>query len=309
MASKLKGLDVQHGDVYKVFPESLVMITDPNDPLYDPRVDLPLVESMVLNIMAMGVKEPLLVTRRDEKYLIVEGRQRYKHAVEANKRLKKAGDPLIRVPFLLERGDEKSHLITMIALNELRQQDEFMTKIVKMRMLFGRGATEEQVANTFGVTVTAIKQWQKIDDAPLVVKRAIEDGKISPSAAAKFAGMGPEKAKEALAKAVAEAKPGKKASVKAVSKAAKKSSGKEDEGAFISIKMVKRVIHELEKKGNECSIKEHHFLEGLKFCLGLVEAENLCFTSQEVRIATGLEEPPAAEEEFAVEGAAAAAKK
>jgi ParB family chromosome partitioning protein len=290
MASKLKGLDVKHGDLYSVFPEALVMITDKADPLFDERINLPLKEETILNFMAMGVKTPLVVTRRGEQYCIVEGRQRYKHAVEANKRLKKLGEPLIRVPIQLERGDENSQMAVMVSLNELRQEDSMMNKIVKMKRMLDRGQTEEEVARIFGVSTTAIKQWRSIDDASPAVKKAIEKGQIAPSAAAKLSKLDPEKQKEALAAAVEQTKPGKKASVKAVAKAVKKKTGDVDEGAFISIKLAKKIMDALEAKGVDCSKEEWHFYEGLKFCTGKVHAGELCFVSPTVREACGLDE-------------------
>lgn len=290
MASKLKGLDVKHGDLYSVFPEALVMITDKTDPLFDERINLPLKEETILNFMAMGVKTPLIVTRRGEQYCIVEGRQRYKHAVEANKRLKKLGEPLIRVPIQLERGDENSQMTTMVSLNELRQEDTMLNRISKMKRMLDRGQTEEEVARAFGVTVTAIKQWRNIDDASPAVKKAIEKGQIAPSAAAKLSKLDPDEQKDALAAVIEQAKPGRRVSVKEVARAAKKKLGDHEEAVeYIPTKVTKKVMDSLDKKGTECSAQEWAFYEALRFVTGKVHAGELCFVSNAIRQACGIE--------------------
>ena len=74
-------------------PERLHLVTDRSHPLYDERIHLPLDESMILNIMDQGVLEPIIVWKDPETGLscVVDGRQRVRHTVEANKRLAAAG--------------------------------------------------------------------------------------------------------------------------------------------------------------------------------------------------------------------------
>lgn len=73
-------------------PESLHLVTDTSHPLYDERVHLPLSESVILNIMELGVIEPIIVWKDPEsgKTCVVAGRQRVKNATEANARRKRA---------------------------------------------------------------------------------------------------------------------------------------------------------------------------------------------------------------------------
>ena len=59
-------------------PENLHLVTDTTHPLYDERVHLPLNEAVILNIMELGVLEPIIVWKDPEtgKTCVVAGRQR-----------------------------------------------------------------------------------------------------------------------------------------------------------------------------------------------------------------------------------------
>lgn len=275
MSSKLSGMDSKHGDLFKVFPEDLILITDPKDPLYDPRIDLPVTNEQILNVMALGVKENILIARRGEKYVVVNGRQRTKWAIAANKRLKKAGDPLIRVPVTIEAGDEKKQLGLMVALNEIRTDDPIMTKVFKLGVLIDRGYTESEAATMFGVTETCVREWIKIGGCSAPVKRAIEADKITPSAAAKLSKLAPDEQKEALDALVKATKPGKKVTVKQAKKAAKKKSDPDD-GAYISIKTAKKMERALFAKSDDLKPQEYAFLNGIQWVLGLVKTKDCC---------------------------------
>lgn len=85
--AKKTAIDAPRENMFRVEPEKMVLVTDENHPLYDPRVHLPLRENLVLNIMAHGVKEPILIRKNGDTFEVVDGRQRVKHAIEANKRL------------------------------------------------------------------------------------------------------------------------------------------------------------------------------------------------------------------------------
>jgi ParB family chromosome partitioning protein len=87
-------------------PENLHLVTDKTHPLYDERIHLPINEAMVLNIMEQGVLEPIIVWKDPESGLacVVDGRQRVRHTLEANKRLVKQGDSPLLVPAVTKRG-------------------------------------------------------------------------------------------------------------------------------------------------------------------------------------------------------------
>lgn len=131
-------------NMYMVDPDDLVIITDKSDPLYDPRVELPVEEPMVLNIMHKGILQNIRIVRRNNQDVVITGRQRVKAAREANKRLRKEGKEPIKVPCVLTRGDEAEQLGVMISENELRQGDGILAKAEKCKRYLDMGRTEKE---------------------------------------------------------------------------------------------------------------------------------------------------------------------
>jgi ParB family chromosome partitioning protein len=177
-------------------PDDLVIIgldtKDGSDhELWDERSTLPIDESMVANIMALGVKETVTVRRGPMGALqVVNGRQRVRHAREANKRLRKLGEPPIRVPAIVEAGDEKHMGKLTISLNEIRKDDDLLVKAAKcMRLLQRNGRDYKEAAMVFGVSVVSVKNWAKVAELTPKVKKAIASGVISASAAAELHGL------------------------------------------------------------------------------------------------------------------------
>ncbi len=75
-------------------PDKLRLVTDTSHPLYDERVHRPWSEPMVLNIMALGVIEPIIITKDPESgvVMVVDGRGRVINCREANRRLLERGE-------------------------------------------------------------------------------------------------------------------------------------------------------------------------------------------------------------------------
>jgi ParB family chromosome partitioning protein len=158
--------------------------------LWDERILLPLDESMVLSIMSIGVKETITVQKIGEDPCVADGRRRVLHAREANKRLKKQGEPLVKVPALVERGSDEHMTHVSIALNEIRREDDILTKAAKCsRMLDRNGGDTAEAAIAFGVTQTTIANWRKLVELPAPVKKAVSDGVMSANAASKLHGL------------------------------------------------------------------------------------------------------------------------
>jgi len=179
-------------------PDDLVIIGHDTDdgeehPLWDERIKLALDEAMVVSIMAIGVKEPILVVKmkigNKEVAVVVDGRRRVLHAREANKRLKKLGEPLVKVPAKVERGSDEHLSHVAVALNEIRRQDEVLVKANKALRMINRGSTEADVAVAFGVSQMTIKNWMKIVELPAPVKKAVNQGVLSANAASKLHGL------------------------------------------------------------------------------------------------------------------------
>jgi ParB family chromosome partitioning protein len=211
-----------------ITPDKLVLVEDKNHPLYDDRVHLPVDEALVLNIMAVGVLENVIIWKDPETadILVVDGRQRVKATIEANKRLKKAKREIVLVPCTPRRGNT-TDLFGVSVSTFIRQDDSPLGRATKMQRYIDMGRSNDQVAVTFGCTVATVKNTLSLLEAPVAVRKAVESGKIAASTAYQLAReKDPEVQKKRLGKIleIAPRIPGKKHS-KGGSKARKIAAG------------------------------------------------------------------------------------
>lgn len=179
-------------------PERLHLVTDRSHPLYDERIHLPLDESMILNIMDQGVLEPIIVWKDPETGLscVVDGRQRVRHTVEANKRLAAAGKDLLFVPAVTKRGSAVRMAQAMISANEIRRADTPLGRAKKMADALERGHDEEDLSLMFGVGVQTIRATLALLDATQAVKDAVESGAVTVTQARQLANLTPDEQRE-----------------------------------------------------------------------------------------------------------------
>lgn len=179
-------------------PERLHLVTDREHPLYDERIHLPLDEAMVLNIMDQGVLEPIIVWKDPETGLscVVDGRQRVRHAIEANKRLADAGKDLLFVPAVTKRGSAVRMAQAMISANEIRRADTPLGRAKKMADALERGHDEEDLSLMFGVGVQTIRATLALLDATQAVKDAVESGAVTVTQARQLANLSPDEQRE-----------------------------------------------------------------------------------------------------------------
>lgn len=186
-------------------PEDLTIVTDVNSPLYDPRVNLPVSESLVLNIMAVGVLQPIIVSKNTETGAteVVVGRQRVKAAREANKRLLAKGCEPVRVPAVPRRaGSPADQLGVLISENELREADTPLGRAEKMRRLMDMGRDEDSLAIIFGCSTQTVRNTLALLDCTATVRNAVEAGKIGVGHALKLSKLEPTEQREKLAELV-----------------------------------------------------------------------------------------------------------
>lgn len=186
-------------------PEALTLVTDESSPLYDERVHLPIDERMVLNIMAVGVIQPISVKKNAETGAteVVTGRQRVKNAREANKRLAARGDPTIKVPATVQRADAVTLAGHVVSENEIRTADTPMGRAHKMAGLLSRGRTEADLALLFGCTPATVKSTLALLDCCAAVRNAVEAGKIGVGHALKLAKLESGEQREKVAELIA----------------------------------------------------------------------------------------------------------
>jgi ParB family transcriptional regulator, chromosome partitioning protein len=210
-------------DLFFFDPEDIVLVEDEKAVLYDERVKAPINEAMVLNIMyapdgatPQGVLKPILGRRNPEtgKVECIDGRTRTRANREANKRLKKAGLPVTRIPVMLKRADDSRMMAMLISANEHHTEDLPLNRARKAQRYIDLGHDSKEVAQILGMSEATVKNLLRLLEAPAAVRNALDAGKISASDAYKLSREEPAEAKKKVAELIEQAPrtPGKKRS-------------------------------------------------------------------------------------------------
>lgn len=214
--------EAQRASIFKMRPEDVVIIGldtdhDSTHALYDERAFLPLKEETILSMQALGVLQVAkatvleIATKTDKtvkrRVVMTDGRRRVLHAREANKRLRKMGEPEISIRIEAESGKRVSdeHLsMSMIAMNELREEDLVLVKAAKAERMIQRGIDRTKVAMAFGVVPQTIDAWLRIRSASAPVRKALGEGLINATTAATLADLPKDEQGPALEAALSE---------------------------------------------------------------------------------------------------------
>ena len=229
-------------------PTTLVIVEDEGSALRDDRAKLEFDERLVLSMMVRGVLQPIIVRKNPEtdKVEVVDGRQRVKAAREANKRLKKEGRDLLRVPAVVKRNSALDALAMMVTANELRTEDTPMNRAKKLARYVDMGGTKEDAAVAFGCSAATITNMLGLLDAPAIVRKAVDSGAVSVSDGYKLAKLEPAEATKRVEQLRKEAprEAGKKRS-KNAKKAREIVTGGKPAAAVSDTKLENRVASEI----------------------------------------------------------------
>lgn len=183
------------------YPEDLVLITDPEHPLYDKRVTKPVNDGLVASILmdGQGVIEPVIVTKHNggSDPIIVDGRQRTKAAIEANILITQNGGERIKIPAIYKRGTESALYGMTITTNEHRVDDDPIEKAEKVNAMLNFGKPKREIAVLFGVSTQTIDQWLNLLELDQDTRVAVSTGAVKPTNALKARKL-PEKQKRVV---------------------------------------------------------------------------------------------------------------
>lgn len=275
-------IDGKRETIFLVDPKDIVIIgvdTDdgPEHYLYDERIKLPLDESMVLNIMALGVREPVICSvegrAENRKVLCVDGRRRVLHTRAANERLAARGEPLVLCPVRAEKGmSEREAMDVSVSLNEIRVQDPVMVKVAKAARMKARGHSQSEIARAFGVDPQTVWMWLRIDTLSEAVKKEI-GVTIGASSAAKLADLSKEEQVAELRRLKDEAKAeGKERVTQDQIEAATRARKQKNDA--IQTAPTRRVLRFVAERGVEAGLDEQ-FLAGVRFAMGELNARQV----------------------------------
>lgn len=268
-----QAFDVPRKQLFMFPPEDLVIVglDDPfedapeDHELYDKRKDMKLDAAFIEDIILNGVMQSVDVTKVSGMALVVDGRQRVKGARKANERLEKQGvDLRIAVPCrFVQMEDPATMLGRLISANSHRHDDGIIEKAEKAARLVNLGKTQKEIAIRNGVSAATISNWLKVLQCISAVKRAVDQGKISASAAAELANLPPDEQKRLLDEMLAEqattAADAKKKAAKSTGGSAPKKPGK---------KLVRQIIEDHE------DLIEARPIDALKWAIGDLEPED-----------------------------------
>lgn len=155
----------------------------------------------MLNIMDRGVLEPIIVWKDPETGLscVVDGRQRVRHTLEANKRLLKEGKEPLLVPAVAKRGSAVRMAQAMVSANEIRRADTPLGRAKKMADALERGHDEDDLALMFGVSVQTVRATLSLLDATQAVRDAVESGTVTVTRARQLGALPPEEQRAKVA--------------------------------------------------------------------------------------------------------------
>jgi ParB family chromosome partitioning protein len=166
------------GDVHSFDPEDLVIVTDPQHALYDPRHALEPTPEEIANVIQYGILQTILVRREGDKYLVVVGRQRVKWARAANKLLKSRKQAPILVTCRIDRHGENELQGVIIAENECRRADSPAIQSEKLRRYMSLGHDKADAAATFAWPMSRIDKLLALAECAPEVRDAVEAKQI-----------------------------------------------------------------------------------------------------------------------------------
>ena len=250
-------------NVIEMDAKALKLVYEENHPMFDKRINLPLDEGLVLSVMESGVILPIAVVEAHEKgtYTVIDGIQRVRATIEANKRLAKDGHPARFVPCrVIEESDAGKLFGVKCVTNEIRIDDAPTARAEKMKKLLGfDGQSPDTVALAFGCLKAEVQQHLTLLDCPKNVQKLVDDRTLAVSAAVKLKDLPPEKVNEVI-------KAAKEATINS-----KRNDGK------ISVRGVKEAVKEAKGQGPTAPSKgkiiafkkaaKEHLTEEIDSCL------------------------------------------
>jgi len=171
-------------------PKLLTLVTENHvlaGDFYTPRVNDKLSKGLVESVKNVGIRVPVMAmlynpdpTDKTKRQLIViDGRQRTKAAQYLVGKGVAVTVPTRVIPYT----NNAEALQDQIIANNIRYADTFFDKAIQASHLVATGMPQEQVAQAFNVTYHTVRNWVEALSLPKRVQQAINDDKISVTAA------------------------------------------------------------------------------------------------------------------------------
>jgi len=188
------GADTDDGQEHPLWQERVkTLAADKIDPL------------KVRNVAYFGVKEPVLARKDGDRLVVIDGRHRVCWARAANAQLEREGEKArVRVRVIVEKVDDKTAIGLGAGLNRVREDDDVLTEArAMMRVKNVTQCSLDDIARDYGVTKQTVTNRLTLLTAHDDVLKALDDKRISPTAALEIAKMKREEQPTRLAAALA----------------------------------------------------------------------------------------------------------
>ncbi len=201
-ADKAYGAESRGASTMLFDPSKLKFITDKKHRFYDPRIELPLNRELIDSIKEFGVQQEIKVWKDRETgdVWIVDGLQRTKNNVAANKELVKEGKPAKLLPAVTLHGTLEHAFAIKALLNSGRQNPTPQDQARLAERLLEMGYDELTTAKILCLTPSTLKNYRALLECCAPVRAAVEDGTLSATMAYKMSKLEPAEQKEQLAK-------------------------------------------------------------------------------------------------------------
>ncbi len=219
------------------FPEELHVQTNPLRPLYQVRHNCAIDEDTVETTIKYGVVAPIIIIRgKDGKPWVTDGTRRWRHAIEANKRIVKAGGEPKKVPCIFRDENETEAEAIKVITNAQRVDLTLTQKAREALAAVKAGYDEKQIAGWFGVGEATISNWLTIAKLHEDARAAIDAGTVRVNDAVRVLGkLSADDQPSALAKLL-KAKP-----TRAAKKADREKSGSKEPVQVSPVRRLKRL--------------------------------------------------------------------
>jgi len=251
-------------------PVELIVVKDEDNYTKSERGDI---EVLAASIAAEGIQNPIRCYREGDSYVLISGFRRMAAVASLNGgRTSK----IERVPVLVEDrySNECDRAIHQLLENSHRVDATPIEKAKAFKALIAvHGLTEEEIATRTGDRIETVKRYLALLEAAQPVRKAVENGQISMSAAAQIVSKskGDKEAQEKALDLAVKASGGKKATVKSTTAATRTRRPRQSTRGVVE---VKEAITAVEEKIHEAQISgvEHPHLDAilatLKWVLG-----------------------------------------
>ena len=192
--------DAPRATLFVMDPDALKIITDPRDPLFDPRGIEDPDPAMVASIRVFGVDKPVKGYKDGDDVVVLDGRRRVIAAREAKRLNLECGGAIPKVKVELHRGDRRGAVLKMVLGNFSPKEESIVAKAQKASTLYTQNYTDEEIGIAFGVSAATVKNWLAVLGLSEAAQQALSKGAVRLTDAVKLRRLSHDEQPAAVAK-------------------------------------------------------------------------------------------------------------